>query len=110
MGLGVSEKVLQIHRVAPSRKLEGIIWLIYENVNSISNKLSNNQNVKKAKEIHDKLKVDIVAYNEHRLNMQDQQNVMGLISYSRVVRRIFNLWWRIMFTKTMDACKWEAPA
>jgi hypothetical protein len=31
----------------------------------------------KAKEIHDKLEVGIVAYNEHRLNMRDRRNVNG---------------------------------
>ncbi len=34
--------------------------------------------MEKAKKIIDKLEVDIVAYNKHRLNtMQDQQNVNG---------------------------------
>jgi hypothetical protein len=33
--------------------------------------------VKKAKEVHDKWEVDIVAYNKHRLNMRDSQNVNG---------------------------------
>jgi hypothetical protein len=59
--------------VAPASKLEGVIQLIYENVNSISNKLSNNNKVEKAKEIIDNLEVDIVAYNEHHLNMPDWQ-------------------------------------
>ncbi len=31
----------------------------------------------KAKEIHDELEVDIVAYNKHRLNMHDRRNVNG---------------------------------
>ena len=51
--------------------------LIYENVNCLSNKLSNNDKVDKAKEIHDNLEVGIVAYNEHRLNMCDRRNVNG---------------------------------
>ena len=34
--LGVSEEVLQIHRIAPVTKPDGVIWLIYENVNGIS--------------------------------------------------------------------------
>jgi hypothetical protein len=77
MGLGVPEEVLQIHGVAPASKPEGVIRLIYENTNGISNKLCNNQKVEKAKEVHDKLEVDIAAYNKHRLNMQDQRNVNG---------------------------------
>jgi hypothetical protein len=77
MGLGVPEEVLQIYGVAPASQPEGVIRLIYENANGISNKLCNNQKVEKAKEVHDKLEVDIAAYNEHRLNMQDRQNVNG---------------------------------
>ncbi len=71
------EEVLQIHGVAPASKPEGVIQLIYENVNGISNKLGNNEKVEKAKEIHDKLEVNIVTYNKHRLNMQDRRIVNG---------------------------------
>ncbi len=67
MGLGVPEEEFRIHGVAPASKLEGVIRLIYENVNGISNKLSNNEKVENAKKIHNELEVDIVAYNEHRL-------------------------------------------
>ncbi len=76
-GLGVPEEVLLIHGAAPATKPVGVIRLIYENANGISNKLCNNEKVEKAKELHDDLEVDIVAYNEHRLNMQDRQNVNG---------------------------------
>ncbi len=69
--LGIQEEVLQIHGVAPASKAEGVIWLIYENVNNISNKLSKNDKVEKAKKIIDDLEVDIVVYNKHQLNMQD---------------------------------------
>ncbi len=58
-------------------KAEGVIHLIYKNVNGINNRLSNNDKVEKVKEIIDNLEVDIVAYNEHRLNMQDWYNVNG---------------------------------
>jgi hypothetical protein len=61
MVLGISDKVLQVHSVAPSSKGKGVVRLIYENVNGLSNKLSDNKKVDKAKEIHDKLEVDIVA-------------------------------------------------
>jgi hypothetical protein len=71
------DKVLQVHRTPPSSKGEGIVRLVYENFNELSNKLSDNEKVKKAKEIHDELEVDIAAYNEHRLNMQHRGNVNG---------------------------------
>jgi hypothetical protein len=75
--LGVADEVLQVHGTSPSSKGEGIMQLIYENVNGLSNKLSDNKKVEKAKEIHDKLEVDIVAYNKHRLNMRDRRNMNG---------------------------------
>jgi hypothetical protein len=46
-------------------------------MNGISNKLSNNEKEEKAKEIHNDLKVNIVAYNKHRLNMQDERYFNG---------------------------------
>jgi hypothetical protein len=77
MKLGISEEVLQVHGVAPPSKGKGVVRLIYENVNDLSNKLSNNNMVDKAKEIHDDLEVDIFTYNKHRLNMHDRRNVNG---------------------------------
>ncbi len=77
MELGISEEVLQDRGVAPPSKGKGVVRLIYKNLNGLNNKLSDNNKVDKAKEIHDDLEVDIVAYNEHRLNMHDGRNVNG---------------------------------
>ncbi len=63
--------------MAPTSKAEGVIRLNYENTNGINNKLGNNDKVEKAKGIINELEADIVAYNEHQLNMQNQQNVNG---------------------------------
>ena len=73
----IPDEVLKVHGSAPKSKGEGITRLIYENVNGLSNKLSDNEDLEKAKEIHDLLEVDIVAYNEHRLNMGHKANVNG---------------------------------
>ncbi len=75
--LGIADEVHQVHETPPSSKGEGIMRLVYENVNGLSNKLSDNEKVEKAKEIHDELEVDIVAYNKHRLNMRYRGNVNG---------------------------------
>jgi hypothetical protein len=75
--LGISDEVLKVYGVAPTSRGEGIIHLIYENANGFSNRLSNNEKVEKAKEIHDKLNVDIAAYCEHQLNMRNRHNVNG---------------------------------
>jgi hypothetical protein len=76
--LGILDKVIKVYRVAPASKGGGIIRMIYENANGISNRLSDNEKVKEAKEIHDELEVDIAAYCKHRLNMRDRHNISGL--------------------------------
>ena len=61
--------------MTPATKGEGIIRLIYENANRFSNRLSDNEKIDKAKEIHDELNVDIAAYCKHRLNMRNKHNI-----------------------------------
>jgi hypothetical protein len=46
-------------------------------MNGISNRLSDNEKLEKAKEIHDKLEVDKAAYNENQLNLRHCFNVNG---------------------------------
>ncbi len=73
----VPEEVLQVHGFAPPKKAEGTVPLIYENVNGFSNRLCGNKKVEQARQIHDKLEVDIAAYWEHQLNMRHKKNVNG---------------------------------
>ncbi len=73
----VSEDILKVHGVALGSKAEEITRLLYENANGIQCKWSNNWKVEKACELHDELEVDIVAYNEHRLNMKHKSNSVG---------------------------------
>ncbi len=73
----MTDDVLRIHGSAPSTKANSIICLLYENANGLQNKLTNNEKVDKAKQIHNDLEADIVAYNKHRLNMHHKQNVNG---------------------------------
>jgi hypothetical protein len=73
----VSEDILKVHGVAPGSKAEGITRLLYENTNGIQCKWSNNWKVEKAHELHDELELDIVAYNEHWLNMKHKSNSIG---------------------------------
>jgi len=75
--LGITDEALRVHGVAPTRKAEGTIRLIYENANGICNRLTNNMKVEKAKMLHNDLEVDIAAYNEHRLNMKHKGNGNG---------------------------------
>jgi len=73
----LSEEILQVHGYAPSKKVDGMVRLIYENVNGLQNRLSGNEKVEQAKEIHDDLEVDIAAYSEHQLNMKHKKNCNG---------------------------------
>ncbi len=75
--LGLPDKVLWVHGVAPASKGKGIIWLIYKNMNGISNRMSNNDKLEKAKELHNELEVDIAAYNEHWLNLRHRLNSLS---------------------------------
>ena len=73
----VPDELLRVHGMAPPRKVEGSVCLIYENVNGFQNKMCGNEKVDKAKDVHDKLEVDIAAYCKHQLNMRHKQNQNG---------------------------------
>jgi hypothetical protein len=75
--LSITDDVQRIHGVLPQSKGEGVIRLIYENVNGVNNRLCNNDKVEKAKELIDELEADVVAYNKHRLNMRHKNNGNG---------------------------------
>ncbi len=78
-----SKDILKVHRVAPGSKAKGITRLLNKNVNGIQCKWSNNWKVETARELHDELEADIVAYNEHRLNMK--HNKSNSIGFSKLV-------------------------
>ena len=71
------EEILQVHGYAPPKKAEGTVRLIYENVNGLQNRLSGNEKVERAREIHNELEVDIAAYCKHKLNMKHKRNCNG---------------------------------
>ena len=71
----IPKEMLQDHGYAPPMKTEGVVRLIYENVNGFCNCLSGNTKIERAKEINDELEIDIAAYCEHKLNMSHKKNV-----------------------------------
>ena len=71
---GVGDTSLNTHGEELGRKKDGIIRLIYENVNGLSKGATGNRKVEKARAIHDDLEVDIVAYNEHHINLRHKRN------------------------------------
>jgi hypothetical protein len=74
---GVRDKLLSVHRVAPGTKAEGILRLIYENLNGLNSRMSDNKKLDEARELIHDLEADIVCYNEHRLNLMHKDNKNG---------------------------------
>ena len=73
----IPEEVLCVHGFTPPKKAEGTVRLIYEILNGLSNRLCGNHKVERARQIHDDLEVDLVAYCEHQLNMRHKKNTNG---------------------------------
>jgi hypothetical protein len=74
---GVKDELLRVHGVAPGTKLDGVVRLIYENLNGLNARLSDNEKLDKAKQLINDLEADIVCYNEHRLNLSHKDNKSG---------------------------------
>ena len=74
---GVREELLSVHGVAPGSKAEGIVRLIYENLNGLNSRMSDDEKLDKARELIHDLEADIVCYNEHRLNLMHKDNKNG---------------------------------
>lgn len=73
----IRDEVLEIHGNRPTKKQDGVIRLMYENANGIDGRFKDNWKVEKARELHDELEVDVVAYNEHKLNLKHKANKVG---------------------------------
>ena len=61
--------ILEVLGVTPGLKSDGIVWLVYENVNGLPAQLSNNAKLDKITTILDDLNSDIFAFTEHRNNL-----------------------------------------
>ena len=75
--LGVQENVLSVHGVAPGSKAEGVVRLVYENLDGLSNTIGGNDKLEKAKGIIDDLEADLACYNEHKQNLLHKDNKNG---------------------------------
>ena len=73
----ITEDLLQVHGTAPGRKEEGITRLFYENGNGLNNRIAGNEKLDKEKDLIDEYEADIVALNEHRLNLRHKDNKNG---------------------------------
>ena len=79
----VDDYLVNVHGKAPSRKGNGITRVLYKNRNGLNNRLCGNEKLDKARQIYDDLEADIVAGNEHRLNLRHKNNKNGF-------RQMFN--------------------
>lgn len=75
--LHVSDDLLKVHGVPPAKKREGCMRFVYENPDGISNRISGNEKLDKAKELLDELEVDAAAFSEHRQNLKHKDNKHG---------------------------------
>jgi len=80
---GVDEAILRVHGNAPGTKLEGVCRLIYENLNGLNSRPSNNGKLEKASQLNHDLEVDVACYNEHRLNLMHKDNRNGFLQLFR---------------------------
>jgi hypothetical protein len=67
---GISDEILRVHGNMPGKKVDGVVRLLYENVNSLSNRLWGNSKLEKAKDLIHEWGADIVGMVEHRQNLQ----------------------------------------
>ncbi len=81
---GVLDEILRVHGVMPGRKPDGVIRLMYENVNSLPNRMGGNRKLDKMKDLIHEWGADIVGMVEHRQNLKHKQNGNG---WSKLFRR-----------------------
>lgn len=75
--VGVSDELLNVHGSASKTKADGVTRFLYENANGFNSRIGGNEKLEKAKEVIDDLEADIIAFNEHRLNLQHKDNQNG---------------------------------
>ena len=74
----MDEEMIKIHGDPPGTKAEGVCRVLYENINGLNNRMGGNKKLDKARQLIHELEADIVAYNEHRLNLTHSKNRNGL--------------------------------
>jgi hypothetical protein len=74
---GVSEYLLEVHRLPPGRKRDGVTRLMNKNLNGLQSMLSKNEKLDKARQVINDLQANVVCYNEHRQNLKHKANRNG---------------------------------
>ena len=73
----VRSDLLEVHGTPPGSKPAGVCRILYENANGIDCRQMMHPKIVKARRLHDELEADVVAYNEHRLNLKHKDNRIG---------------------------------
>ena len=74
---GVLDYLLEVHGEVPTKKKEEASRLIYENGNGFNSRTSETDKLDKLNQLIDGLEPDMVAFNEHKLNLQHKDNMNG---------------------------------
>ncbi len=74
---GLSEYLLDVNRLPPGRKRDGVTRVMYENLNGLQSMLSKNEKLNKARLVINDLQADVVCYNEHHQNLKHKANGNG---------------------------------
>jgi hypothetical protein len=74
----VKQGLLQVHRIAPKTKQQGIFWIMEENCNNLNNRIGGNEKMAKALDIKEDLDVDCLMYCKHCINFRHKDNKNGL--------------------------------
>ena len=75
---GVSDDLLTIHGSIPGLTVGYTTRLIYDNPEGFNTKISDNDKLKKAKEVINGLGADIAVYFEHDINCRHNDNVNSM--------------------------------
>ena len=74
----IDDDLMKVHGRAPQSKREGVVRLLYENINGLNNRMSGNTKLDRGREMLDELEVDIAAFNEIKINFNHKKNINGL--------------------------------
>ena len=96
-----------MHGKVPTKKAEGVTRLIYENLNGLNNRLSNNEKLDKAQHVIDDLGTNIVAYNKHCLNFKHKDNFNSLAQFFKEERLISEQSEATMYTRRLNESRKE---
>ena len=80
----MNEEILHVHGDPPGEKPKGVCCLIYENVNGLPNRMSGNSKLCRLQELSNSLQADLVAMNEHHINLGHKSNING---FGKMFRR-----------------------